>query len=334
MAVTAGREGMKMFFAKQRCHPVGPYALLLVFVTFAIANSPLSAQPAVWNQYTAPDHKFSVSFPGTPKVTTSGSAKGVTSASYQSPVFQACVYQIDVTTVSANILPYRKDFSDWFLQSAQQEFIKMISTSMASNMHLRAGSDHRVALGSVLGREFSSESEKYVTTQRIYLVGAPPQAFTNYVLMVICPKGGDDSTLTSKFLDSFQILPNVEQTISVNRDGWWAGDYTPLNPSDIGDACGHGTVTMHIDGLITSVDLFPSNDDYHSIGKDFAFTATLNSSTGVVYQVFLSPFGKFMGHFSSNYSNFRGTFSRGKCNFRVSLVRQRLEEFPPPGVKP
>jgi hypothetical protein len=309
-------------------------SVLLAIAFSATGISPLRAQPAVWTKYTSPDRKFSASFPGPATATTPTSENGIANVSYQSPVFQGCGYQIDVTTVSANLLRHRENFSDWFLRSAQQESIKAISASLRSNMNLRAGSDHQVELGSTPGREFISDSDRFTVIERIYVVGAPPQAFTNYALMVICPKGRTDSVAASNFLNSFRLLAAVEQPVSITREGWWAGAYAP---SEIGDACGSGTLMMHVERLVATVELFPSGGDYTGIGKDFSFTAMMDSSSGSVAQRFLIPAGKFVGQFSPDYSTFLGTYSRGKCRFDVSLVRQQLESIPqkdlPPEVK-
>jgi len=319
---------------QQRSLAIGlAHGLLLTIALSATGTSPLRAQPAVWTKYTSPDRKFSASFPGMPTATNSTAENGITNASYQSPVFQGCVYQIDVTTVSANRLRYRENFSDWFLQSAQQESIKTIGASMGSQMTLRIGSDHRMELGGTPGREFISDSDRFTAIERIYVVGAPPQAFTNYALMVICPKSRDDNAATSTFLNSFRLLTDVEEPVSVNSEGWWAGTYMP---TDIGDACGFGTLMMHVERSAATVELFPSDDDYASIGKDFTFTATVDSHSRTAIQPFFlsTPPHKFIGQFSSDYSTFRGTYSQGRCRFRISLARQRLEEVLPKDLPP
>jgi hypothetical protein len=314
-----------MFFAKRPA--IGLFrSLLIVSAVLVSVISPPRAQPSGWTRYTSPDLKFSAFFPGNPTVTALPPQEGVVTGTYQSPMLQGCGYQVNVTSLPVNFMSHRDDFSEWFLQYSQAAAIGAIN----ANMHLRTGSEHRIDLAGIPGREFVSENDRFAATQRVYVLGAPPQAFTEYVLTVLCATGREDSALASSFLNSFQIHGGVAPSASVNRDGIWKGTYSAQNNRFFGH-CSPGELTMQIDGMKAIITGEPHKNSPGSSPElvvPVAFFGSLDPLKKGVVIIDDDPLipGTFSGTFSSD-STFTGYFFNGdavvgQCTYIFSLVRQ------------
>jgi hypothetical protein len=174
-------------------HNSFPSRITLVVALCSFAAT-LGAQAQQWKTYNYPPDGFSTSFPGEPQFskrdvpTEKGSFE---LRAYLAEDGQAALF-VGVCDYGTAIADRTKD---QVLDGAQQGAIDNVKA------HLLRGKN--ITLGVYPGREFEAENDSMHFYARIYLVGS-----TLYQTLIASPIG-TPYTSSTRFLDSFQLIPRV-----------------------------------------------------------------------------------------------------------------------------
>jgi len=170
-------------------------------ITLAIAlfsfAAMLGAQAQQWKIYSYPADGFHASFPGEPQM-----SKQDVPTDKGSFELRAYLVEDGQAALYVGICDYGSAISDrspdQVLDGAQQGALDNVKA------HLVSGK--KITFGAFPGREFEAENDTLHFSARIYLVGT-----TLYQTLIASPLGSPYVS-TTRFLDSFQLIPRVSGT--------------------------------------------------------------------------------------------------------------------------
>jgi hypothetical protein len=176
-----------------------PKRMILAVVLLAFAAA-LGAQAQGWQAYSYPADGFKASFPSEPQF-----SKRDVPTEKGSFELRAYLAQEGQAALFVGVCDYGSAISDrtpdQVLDGAQQGAIDNVKA------HLLRGK--KITFGVYPGREFEAENDTMHFYARIYLVGT-----TLYQTLIASPLGTPYVNST-RFLDSFQLIPRVSGTGSV-----------------------------------------------------------------------------------------------------------------------
>jgi hypothetical protein len=167
------------------------FAVAVAVLCFAAA---LSAQAPEWKSYNYPSEGFRASFPSEPQLQKRDVPTKAGAFELRSYIAQVSSYALFVGVCDYGAQANGTD-PDVLLQGAKQGALTN------SNSHLV--SENKVTLGIYHGIQFEAESDAAHFSARIYMVGD-----TLYQSLVVSPIGKIYPD-TTRFLDSFQLIPRV-----------------------------------------------------------------------------------------------------------------------------
>ena len=159
-------------------------------------GKPIVAQAAEWKSYSYPADGFSASYPSEPALQTKDLSTAVGKLNLHS-------YLVQDATVA--LLVAVCDYGDSASGKPADPILDDAQTGAISNVQGHLVSGRKITLGGYPGRAYEAESSALHFSARIYLVGT-----TLYQILTAVPLGKTYPE-TMRFLDSFQIVPRVQQ---------------------------------------------------------------------------------------------------------------------------